>query len=143
MSSLSELNDFLEDDGFDTPPMPSKKFKQGKSYHIPSPDAETGLFLSAITELAFKQQNGTPITEEDANRLKLKNKEESDFSAKVLSQEVYDEMLADGVKWEHLRRIVQYAFIYFSVGDEAADKAVENGLFKGKQIAPTPRMTIA
>lgn len=143
MSDLAELNDFLEDDGFDTPLMPSRKFKEGKSYHIPSPDAETGLFLAAITELAVKQQNGVAITEEDAKRLKLKNKEESEFSAKVLSQEVFDEMLADGVRWEHMRRIVQYGFIYFSIGAEAAQAAVENGLLKGKQVAPTPKVTTA
>ena len=141
MADLSELNDFLEDDGFDSPPMPSKKFPEGKAYHIPSPDAETGLHLAAIVELAFKQQNGVDLTEADMKRLRVKNKDESEFSSKVLSVEVFEEMLADGVRWEHLRRITQYAFLYFAVSKEAADLAVESGLFRGKHKAPTPLTT--
>lgn len=137
MADLSELMDFLEDDGFDTPKLPSRKFREGKSYHIPSPDAETGLFLSALIDLSFKQQSGIPISEEDTKRLTISNRDERDFSRRVLSDEVMDEMLADGVRWEHLKRITQYAFIYFAIGQEAADLAVQNGLFKGKVLTPT------
>lgn len=137
MADLSELTDFLEDDGFETPVLPSRNFREGKKYYIPSPDAETGLFLSALIDLSFKQQSGIAISEEDAKKLNISNREERDFSRRVLSDEVVDEMLEDGVKWTHLQRITQYAFIYFAIGKEAADLAVENGLFKGKVLTPT------
>lgn len=137
MTDLSELMDFLEDDGFDSPLLPSRKFREGKTYHIPSPDAETGLFLSALIDLSFKQQSGIAISEEDTKRLTISNRDERDFSRRVLSEEVVEEMLEDGVKWTHLQRLTQYAFIYFAVGKQAADLAVQNGLFKGKVATPT------
>lgn len=137
MSDFSELTDFLDDDGFDTPKIPSKKHREGKQYHIPSPDAETGLFLSALIDLSFKQQSGIPITPEDQERLTIKTKDEKDFSRRVLSDEVVDEMIEDGVRWQHLQRITQYAFIFFAIGKDAAALAVENGLFKGKALTPT------
>jgi len=136
MADFTALMDFMEDDGFDSPPMPSKTYPEGHVYRIPSPDAETGLRLSAVADLSMKQSKGFELSEGDVKRLRLNDQEEREFIAQVLSPEVIDLMVADGVKWEHLKRLGIYAFTFFGVSREAADKAVEAGLFTGKELAP-------
>ena len=136
MADFTALMDFMEDDGFDSPPMPSKTYPEGHVYRIPSPDAETGLRLSAVADLSMKQSKGIELSEGDVKRLRLNDQEEREFIAQVLSPEVIDLMVADGVKWEHLKRLGIYAFTFFGVSREAADKAVEAGLFTGKELAP-------
>lgn len=137
-SDLSTLLDFMEDidndGGFDTPLMPSTKFPEGKKYRVPSPDAATGLRLAALADVTLKASQGGDLNERDARRLKLDDEEERDFIAQVLSQPCVDEMTSDGVKYEHMKRISQYAFLWFGVSREAAESAVERGLLAGKVL---------
>jgi len=135
--TVSAFLDFMsEEDGFNSPPMPSVKYPQGKSYHVPSPDAETGLRLNALADVAMKLSKGFEVKEFDVQRLRMDDTEEKEFADQVLSPAVVTQMIDDGCRWEHVRRLTQYAFTYFGVSPEAAEKAAEAGMFSGK--APTP-----
>lgn len=137
MADLSQFMDFMEDDGgFDTPLIPSRAHPEGKKYHVSSPDGETGLRLSALADLSMKQQKGVELAEADIKRLRLNDQEERDFAQQVLGVELVDEMLADGVRWVHIKRLLTYAYTYFAIGQEAAQKAAEQGLFSGKVQTP-------
>jgi hypothetical protein len=153
-TTLAALMEFLEDDGFDTPPLPSPnhpdKDAEGKVvYHVPSPDGETGLKLQALADLAAKQaaarkqrENGEEvtalITEQDVKRLQMDDGEERDFLAMVLGT-AYREMLEGGVSFQRIKRLGQYAFAVFTVGEQAANEAAMAGAFSGKAQAPANR----
>lgn len=145
MADLSQFLDFMDEadegvtSGFDSPPMPSTKHPRGKQYRVPSPDAKTGLRLNALADMTLKQSRGIELSDIDVKRLRLDDKDEREFLAQVLTEKLLDEMVDDGVKWEHLRRLAMYGFVYFGVSAEAADQAAANGLFSGKAQAPTNR----
>lgn len=145
MADLSQFLDFMDEaddgvtSGFDSPPMPSIAHPRGKQYRVPSPDAKTGLRLNALADMTLKQSRGIELSDIDVKRLRLDDKDEREFLSQVLGAELLEEMVSDGVKWEHLRRLAMYGFVYFGVSAEAADQAAANGLFSGKQGAPTNR----
>lgn len=137
MADLNAFMDFMEDeDGFDSPLMPSAAHPEGHVYHVPSPNAVTGLRLSALADLTMKQAKGVELNEIDVRRLRLDDQEEREFISQVLSVELVNTMVADGVKWEHMKRLGLYGFTYFGVSKEAADEAAKNGLFSGKAQTP-------
>jgi len=136
-NDLSTMLDFMDDeDGFKSPLMPSTKYPEGKSYAIKSPDAKTGLRLSAISDITMKQARGIEIAELDIKRLRIEDEDEREFIEQVLSPAVVAEMIDDGCRWEHVKRLGLYAFVFFGVSREAADDAVKRGLFKGKGLMP-------
>lgn len=143
MADLSQFMDFMEDEGgvggFDSPLMPSRSHPNGKSYHVPSPDAATGMWLSTLAELSMKAKQGGKLHEGDAERLKLDDEQEREFIPRVLSRPVFDEMVADGVRWEHMKRLSSFAFTYFAIGKDVATSAAEAGAFSGKVLAPANR----
>lgn len=140
MAGMDDLLDFMEDeDGFETPLMPSTAHPEGRKYRIPSPDAKTGLKLAAISDIVVKTHRKVEVTEMDIKRLKINDEDERDFIEQVMSKDVVEEMMEDGVRWEHIKRMSMYAFTLFTVSREAADSAVERGLFKGKALTPTNR----
>jgi len=135
--TVSSFLDFMsEEDGFKSPLMPSVKYPQGKSYHVPSPDAETGLRLNALADVAMKMSKGFEVKEFDIQRLRMDDTEEREFADQVLSAAVVQQMIEDGCRWEHVKRLTQYAFTYFGVSPEAAENAAKAGLFSGKAPAP-------
>lgn len=135
-TDLGDFMDFMEDDGFESPPMPSRAHPEGKVYRVPSPDAKVGLRLSALADLTLKMNRKQDVSEADIARLRLDDQEEIEFTEQVLSPELVAQMLADGVKWEHMKRLTMYAFTYFGVSKEAAENAAKNGAFSGKAVAP-------
>lgn len=140
MADLSALTSFLEDDGgFTTPPMPSVAHPGGKTYHVPSPDATTGLRLSALQDLALKQANGQDVSAADVKRLRLSDEDERVFVEQVLTPEVVAEMREDGCRWEHLKRLAIYGYILFTAGDKAAQHALDEGVLEGKAPAAAPK----
>lgn len=145
MADLSQFLDFMDEadegvtSGFDSPPMPSVAHPRGKQYRVPSPDAKTGLRLNALADMTLKQSRGLELSDVDVKRLRLDDKDEREFLAQVLTPELLEQMIDDGVRWEHLRRLAMYGFVYFGVSAEAADQAAANGLFSGKAAAPTNR----
>lgn len=145
MADLSDFMDFMEDDdndgGFLSPPIPSAKYPKesgGHQYRVPSPDALTGLRLTALADISIKAaKNPGELGEKDAKRLRLDDQEERDFIQQVLTPELVEEMVADGVKWTHVKRLASYAFTYFAIGADAAEQAAKSGVFSGKaQTAP-------
>lgn len=140
-TDLSNFLDFMDDsvdaDGFSSPPMPSAAYPDGHSYHIPSPDAEVGMRLNALADITLKQKRGLEVSEADIARLRLDGADEREFMAQVLTEDILEQMIADGVKWEHMRRLATYGFTYFAISPDAANEAAEAGLFSGKALAPT------
>lgn len=139
-TGLGDLFSFLDDDALTIPrPIPSKRHPEGKVYTIPAPDAETGMRLTALADVAAKQERGLKITEADAAKLVMNDDEEREFAVQVMG-DTYHEMVADGVSWPRIQKIVQYAYIYFAMGQDVAEKAAREGILNGgKARIPTNR----
>lgn len=133
-SSNEDFFDFLEDDALTIPGVRSTAHPEGKTYKIPSPDAETGMRLSALAEIAVKVNKNLDVDKRDVTRLHLNDDEEREFSQQVLGV-AYEELLADGVSWVRMQRITQYAYVHFAFSPEAAREAAERGVFAGKAQA--------
>lgn len=127
---LSPVFSFLDDDGFDIPPIPSKAHPEGKGYHVPGPDAETGLWLAALAEISRRRAAKLPVPEADVARVVMDDAEELTFNERVLGT-AYTEMLADGVAWTRVQKLVAYAYIVWTFGKDAADNAARAGLLTG------------
>lgn len=131
---LDALWSFLEDDSIRIPvPIPSKTHPEGKLYTVPSPDAETGIRLTALADIARKQQSGVHVSERDVARLQMDDDEEREFAQQVMGK-CYTEMVEDGVAWVTIQKVMQYSYIYFSMGREVAEKAAREGLFQGGKV---------
>lgn len=129
--AFKDLQAYLEDDTLTIP-------IGGKEYTIPSPDALTGLRFSAIADLGIKAAQGLELTDTDRDKIQFDDKEERDFVEQVLGTEAYETMLADEVSWVRIQRVSQYAFLYFSIGEQAADQAVASGRLNGSGKVPAP-----
>lgn len=125
---------WLDDDALEIPGVKSTKYPEGKAYSIPSPDAETGMRLTALAELAAKKAKGIEIKEADVKRLNLNDTEEREFAEQVLGAALA-EMQGDGVSWVRIQRITKYAFTHFAVSAESAREAASRGVFEGKAQA--------
>jgi len=128
---MDSLWSFLEDDSIRIPvPIPSREHPDGKLYTVPSPDAETGVRLTALADIARKQRQGVQVSARDVARLHLNDEEEREFAQQVMGS-CYDEMMADGVAWVTIQKVMNYAYIYFAMGKDVADQAAREGLFSG------------
>lgn len=131
---LVDLEGFLSDDSIKVE-VKTKNFPDGKTYTIPSPDAKTGLWLSGMAQLGVKaSQEPDSVTEEEVRQLQLEGPEEESFIKLVLGT-AYDELFEDGASWVQIQRLGQYAFAYFAVSPDAANKGAE-GIFQGKAETP-------
>lgn len=126
--AVRDLSAFLDDDALELP-------IDGVTYLIPSPDAKTGLWLTALADLGVAAATGTAIDKDDLGKLKLDNDEEQSFIARVLGSG-YDQMVAGGVSWVKIQRASRYAFVYFAIGPEQADAALVSGRLMGEAPAP-------
>ncbi len=124
--AADDLAGFLADDCVEVP------IPGGKTYRVPSPDAATGLRLTAMVNLGVQSALGGEITEQDAAKIKLDDDQERDFLPQVLGS-AYDEMIADGVSWLRIQRIGRYCLLYFTLGPEAAAAHVRSS---GEAPAP-------
>lgn len=111
-----DLGSYLDDDSLDVE-------VQGRTYRIPSPDAATGIRLTAMVNLGIVYASGQPLGEAEAKQLNLDDAEERDFLEQVLGS-AYGEMVADGVSWVRIQRLGRYALLHFTLGPEAAADAV-------------------
>jgi len=123
-----DLGAFLADDALEVP-------VDGKVYRIASPDAKTGLWLTALANLGEREVAGERLTPDEIAALRLDDGDEQDFIRKVLGRTV-DELVADGVSWVKVQRISRYAFYYFAIGPEAADHLTASGALSGEARAP-------
>lgn len=130
--TFADLTDFLDDDG-----LPIKL--GAHEYRIPSPDAETGIKLAAMANIGVKARVGADITEAQLKSIRFDDDEERDFIRLVLTEDIVQAMISNGVSWVALSRVAQYAFTHFAINPETARRALEAGMFSGKATAPTNR----
>lgn len=133
--SYVDIGGYLDDDAIDTPPIRSREYPDGRSYRIESPDAETGVRLTAMVSLGVDLAVGSKVSERDAEKLKLDDDQEREFLREVLG-DTYDEMLADGVSWVRIQRLGRFALLYFTLGPEAAGEEARRGAALGEAWAP-------
>lgn len=115
-----DLSAFFEDGALTYPGVPSTAHPAGKTYTVPSPDAKTGAWLSAIADLGVMAANGAKLSEQDASQLKLDDDKQRTFYQRVLGS-AYDEMLADGVSWAMLQLVGDDAYLCFGMDEDVAD----------------------
>lgn len=130
---LAQFDKWFDDDELRLPPIKSTKHPNGKRYTVASPDYETGATLQKLANIAQRLSNGIEVPPEEANKLKFDDDQEGDL-AKMLLGATLDEMKADGVGWGPIRRATQFAFTYYAISPEAAER-----LASPKAPAPTNR----
>lgn len=126
--TYADLTDFLDDSGLHVT-------IAGKEFVIPSPDAETGLKLQALAQIGAKVQQGVQVPEGELKSIQLDDNDERKFTDMVLGSSL-DEFKAAGLNWVQLSRLAQYAFTHFALSPETARKALEAGVYTGKDSAP-------
>lgn len=152
--------DFLEDDALRIPGVKSTAHPEGRDYIVPSPDAETGLFLQQLTTYMAKRAraerdnpDAEPTeadkrTEASIEAFLVKRTAEVDGDDQAMQLEAagrlvlgtaVTEMLADGVSFERIRRVSRYAMLHFTQGPEAAKAAALSGAISGGALAPANR----
>ncbi len=120
MLLMQDLSDYL-DDSVDIPNIPSLAFPDGKTYRFASPDAKRGLRLTALYYMVLRIQAGADVTAQ-VQALGLDEDWQADINREVLG-DTLDEMVADGVSFVRLRRLVAYLFRYFVTGESAVPVA--------------------
>lgn len=129
---LSQFGSWFDDDSLKLPPIKSKKHPNGKVYVVKSPDFETGLLLQKLAAIAQRLHLGLEVSEEEAKQLKFNDDQENDLAAMLLG-ETLDKMKDDGVGWGPIRRATQFAFTYYALSPEAAER-----LLAPKEAATPP-----
>lgn len=118
MAGKFEALDELLDEFIELPvPIGDREAKKIKRYRIESPSALDGLQLERITNVAVQLASGG----ENVNTEMLDDDQERDLY-KMLLGPVFDEMLADGVKWVWLRHASLTCLMWVSSGLETAEK---------------------
>jgi hypothetical protein len=130
----TQLNDFLNDDPI-VVPIKSEKYPDGKVYRVPSPDFQTGLSLTALTNLGMRAAQGETIGPDDAESLELDDDDERDLYVRLFGS-TYDEFIEDNVPWVAIQRLGQYALIYFGMSPQAANEALNKGALLGEAARP-------
>ena len=129
MGKLKDLSQFMSD-GHDLP-------INGKTYHVPLVDAETGLAFTRFISVAMKaknaQENNEDYTPDDEDIQILSDQQERDIYKEVLRDGVWEEMVEDGLAFAHMRMAALYALYHATQGEEVANRFWESG---GKAPAP-------
>ena len=118
---MSNIFAFLDDDAITIPGIKSKAHPEGKDYRFESPDAATGAWLTALSDITVRLHRGLKVTEAETARLKLDDDQEVDFMRRVMG-DTYQALVDDGVSWVRMQRIVQYLHVATTMGIDAADK---------------------
>jgi hypothetical protein len=111
---------------------------RGKKYRVDAVDAETGIYCQHVVELGAQLRMGAELTEADVAKLKLNDDQEQDFHRRVLG-DAYDEMVADGIPWEYLKRASRTAFMWTVQDREAAEQYWGRGDASPEPQRPTPQ----
>lgn len=116
--NFQQLGELLDE--FIELPVPIGDRRDGKvkTYHIESPSGRDGLKIEAITQAAVVLASGG----EDINTELLDDDEEKNTFKLLLSEEIYDEMLSDGVKWVWLRHAALTCLMWVNSGLKTAEQ---------------------
>jgi len=107
--AFPDLADFLDE----TLDLPYK----GKTYPVPDPGAETGLYLQSLMDAAESLMVTGAVAAAD-KKLLSDEKERSVYQMAL--GPVYDEMMADAVPWRVLRTAGITAWLYWTGREEQA-----------------------
>lgn len=121
MAEFRDLDEFFDD----TLPLKIK----GKTYVVPAPDAETGLFCQRLMAAGINAANGREI-----DAASLDDDGEQDMYRRVLGS-VYDELIADAVSWPRIKHAGITAFLWIAGDTDSAQKWWESG-GEGEAEAP-------
>ncbi|MDF5756661.1 hypothetical protein [Spongiactinospora sp. TRM90649] len=113
MATFADLDDFF-DDGLELP-------VAGKTYRVPPPSAETGLYCQRLAEAGQAAAKGDQAPDAD-----LDDARELDLYRRVLGP-VYDELIADGVSWTRIKHVGITAFMWVIGNEQAAQAYWERG----------------
>ncbi|WP_336214381.1 DUF7426 family protein [Nonomuraea sp. LPB2021202275-12-8] len=111
--AFKDLDDFFSD-GLELP-------VGGKTYRIPAPSAETGLFCQRLAEAGVAAAQGKDVPE-----VELDDVRELELYQRVLGP-VYAELIADGVSWPKLKHVAITAFMWVAGNEQAAEAYWEQG----------------
>lgn len=104
---------------------------------MPAVTAEVGLQFNSFVSVAFRaqqaQQKDATFVPDDDDMQILNDQQERDIYREVLSDGLWEEMVDDGLTFEHLRIAAMYALLYATQGEEVADRFWASG---GKAQAP-------
>lgn len=119
-----QMQSWFDDDALTVPaPIRSPKHPNGKVYKVASPSFETGLKLQRLGSIAQRISAGVEVPESEAAKLKFDDDEEIELAALVLG-DTLTEMREDGVLWGSIKRVLSYAFTYYAVSPEAAERLI-------------------
>lgn len=93
----------------------------GKSYVIPSPDAELGLRCQVIADISRKASIGMPVTDAERAMMTVSDDQEESWFARTMGP-AYEEMLTDGVDWVKIRHAAGTVFIWITQGQSSAER---------------------
>lgn len=110
---FKDLDDFF-DDGLALP-------VGGKTYRVPAPSAETGLYCQRLAEAGVAAAQGKDVPEAELDDVR-----ELQLYQRVLGG-VYDELIADGVSWPKIKHVAVTAFMWVAGNVEAAEAYWEKG----------------
>lgn len=105
MGKFKDLNEFVADEYLDLP-------IGGKTYRVPEADADTFVWAQSIVRVMEASSRG-----EEVEGAVLDDEEEVNFYGRLLSAEVYAEMLADKVMPSRIKRAAATALTWI-VSDE-------------------------
>jgi hypothetical protein len=126
---LKDLSDYLDDDSL------TLVGPNGKLYHIPSPDADFGLRLIAMNEIAQRVKLGLPVDPDEVASLQLDDAGEQALMRHLLSDETFDTMLADKLSLRQVQKLFRYAYAYYTMGPEHAENLRLAGVLEQGEAA--------
>jgi hypothetical protein len=110
--------------------------KDGKTYHIPEPDAELGAWCTALFAAGVAINIGEAPPEGGLPALQLDDDAEDAMYLRVLGRPLLEALRADGYGHATIRHFGQTAFIWIAAGAEAAEAFWNSG---GDPKASAPR----
>ena len=102
----------------------------GVTYTVPPVSAVDGLWAQSLLDVTTKAQAGGDVTDAAG---KLDDDDERNLYQRMLGS-AYEKMIADGVDWPSIARAGQTAFVFLTMGEDAAVKFWEGG--SGNAPAP-------
>lgn len=127
---------FLDDDRIELPPFPSIKYPRevgGHVYQVEQPNAEVGTRLAGLGQIMAKMAAKVEVDERDVRRLKMTDGQEMEFQRDTLGA-VLDEMIADGVTYNHLKIAANYVFVVVAFSEAQAQTMLKTGALTGKAV---------
>lgn len=93
----------------------------GKIYSIPEGDAEIGLWCTSLVSTAQQLQQGVELDPDTVPQMRFEGAQETAIQRRILGEELYAEMVADGLGKPTLDFIVSTVVIWHALGRDIAE----------------------